>query len=74
MIAFNNADAHTLHAAFREAIADARARAEKGMTNSAEARAAQAANLKRLRDKILSTLTEQERATYMDYESPEAGT
>lgn len=41
------------------------------MTNSAEARSAQAANLKRLRDKILATLTEAERATYMDYEGPE---
>lgn len=70
MIVFDRTDAHAVHAAFQEAYEDAAARQEKGMTNSAEARAAMADNLKRLRDKILATLTESERASYLDYEPP----
>lgn len=70
MISFNTTDANAVHSAFWEAHEDAQARAARGMTNSAEARASQAANLKRLRDKILATLTEKDRASYPDYLPP----
>lgn len=70
MIDFDRTDVNAVHAAFWEAYEDAEERRKKGMSNSAEARSAQAANLKRLRDKILSLLSEQERASYLDYVQP----
>lgn len=47
MIDFVPADIGYLHWAFQDAINEAKARAEKGMTHSAEAYQSQAANIKR---------------------------
>lgn len=59
-----------LHTAFQEALDDARSRAEKGMSKTAAGKRAQAANIKRLRDDILATLSEKERAAFLDYQPP----
>jgi len=68
-----SSDAHTVHHAFQVAYADAEERERKGMASSAEAVRAEAANLKQLRDKILSTMPELH-FMYPDYTPPESTT
>ena len=67
---FTGGDVFSIHHAFQVAFADANERARKGMAGSAEAVRAQAANLKKVRDKILSTMPDSARETYLDYEPP----
>ena len=69
MIDVDRNDAFTVHHAFQQAFADAEERERNGKTNSAESVRAQAASLKRLRDKILSTMPEVH-FMYPDYTPP----
>lgn len=62
-------DAYTVHHAFQVAFEDAEERDRKGMKSSAEAVRLQAANLKKVRDKILSTMPELH-FMYPDYTEP----
>lgn len=71
MIDFVPADVGYLQRAFSDAIEEARRRAELKMTTSAATYEDQARNIKKLRDKILSTLPENVRLSYPDYGPPQ---
>ncbi len=70
MIDFQPADVGYLQRAFSDAIEEARRRSELNMTTSAATYEEQARNCKKLRDKILSTMPDNVRASYPDYEPP----
>ncbi len=70
MIDFQPADVGYLQRAFSDAIEEARRRSELNMTTSAATYEDQAKNIKKLRDKILFTMSEKVRVSYPDYEPP----
>lgn len=71
MIDFQPADVGYLQRAFSDAIEEARRRSELNMPTSAATYEDQARNVKKLRDKILSTMDAKVRASYSDYEPPQ---
>lgn len=66
MIDFRPADVGYLQRAFSDAFEEARRRSELKMTSSAATCEEQARNVKRLRDRILSTMSEKVEASYPD--------
>ncbi len=72
MIEYTPADADYLHSAFQDAVNDAIARAEKGMTLSADSYREQAANVKRLRNCILATMPELVGMSYPNSSPPDS--